>query len=74
MFAFSFSDVRFLGKEACTEAPVWGARRPVQRFVWAPGGPCRGHRLGRQKARPEAVGGDNAHMIAHMKSTSEMHI
>ena len=42
------------GKEACTEAPVWGARRPVQRFVWAPGGLCRGHRLGPQEARPEA--------------------
>ena len=41
------------GKEACTEAPVWGARRPVQRFVWAPGGLCRGHRLGPQEARPE---------------------
>ena len=33
--------------------PVWGARRPVQRFVWAPGGLCRGHRLGPQEARPE---------------------
>ena len=41
------------GKEVCTEARVWGARRPVQRFVWAPGGLCRGHRLGPQEARPE---------------------
>ena len=42
------------GKEVCTEDRVWGARRPVQRFVWAPGGLCRGHRLGPQEARPEA--------------------
>ena len=58
------------GKEACTEAPVWGARRSVQRFAWAPGGPCRGNRLRPQEARPEAVGGDKAQMFAHMKSTS----
>ena len=70
-----FSNARLLGgREACAEATVWGARRPVQRFVWAPGGPCRGHRLRPQEARPEAVGGDKAHMFAHMKRSYEMHI
>ena len=37
LFISSFFRCTFAGgKEACTEAPVWGVRRPVQRFVWAP--------------------------------------